>query len=196
MNRIPVRPTLIAAGIGLSALVAGGCSSSDEAPAGARKMSFKLTDAGCEPHTAKAPAGPIVFDVENAGTSKVNEFEVLDGDTILGEVENLSDGLTGTFSLSLEQGKYTLYCPGGFDERGTLTVSGQLQAKGGPQVEAAVSDYRAYLEKNMGELVATTEPFVEAVAAGDVEQAKQLYAAARVPYERIEPVADYLLLVV
>ena len=61
-------------------------------PPGAKKMAFKLTDAGCEPHNAKAPAGPINFEVENAGTSSVTELEVLDGETILGEVENLSDG--------------------------------------------------------------------------------------------------------
>lgn len=123
MRRTPVRTSLIAAGLGIAAIVAPGCGSSGDAPEGAKQMSFTLTDAGCEPNAAKAPAGPIVFDVENAGTSKVTEFEVLDGDTILGEVENLSDGLSGTFSLTLEQGEYTLYCPGGSDERGRLTVS-------------------------------------------------------------------------
>jgi iron uptake system component EfeO len=123
MRHNPVLSSLVAAGIGLAAL-ATGCGSSSEAPADAKRMSFTLTDAGCEPSSAKAPAGPILFEVENAGTSKVNEFEVLDGDTILGEEENLSDGLSGSFSLTLEKGSYTLYCPGGSDERGTLTVGG------------------------------------------------------------------------
>jgi iron uptake system component EfeO len=91
-------------------------------------MSFELTDAGCVPNTAKAPAGPIVFEVENAGTTSVTEFEVLEGETILGEVENLSDGLSGSFSLTLDAGEYTLYCPGGSDERGTLVVSGKTAA--------------------------------------------------------------------
>lgn len=172
-------------------LALSGCGSSEDTPAGAEKMSFKLTDAGCEPHDAKAPAGPIVFEVENAGTSAVSEFEVLDGETILGEKENLAaEGLTGSFSLTLEKGEYTLYCPGGADERGTLTVSGDAKASTGPQNEAAIARYRAYLEKNTGELVAATEPFVAAVEAGDVARAKQLYAAARIPYERIEPVAE------
>lgn len=131
MNRSPLPATLIAAGIGLAAIVALGCGSSSDAPAGAKRMSFTLTDAGCVPNTAKAPAGPIVFDVENTGTSKVTEFEVLDGDTILGEVENLSDGLSRTFSLTLEQGEYTLYCPGGADERGTLTVTSESRDRSG-----------------------------------------------------------------
>jgi len=59
-----------------------------------------------------------------------------------------------------------------------------------PQAEAAVADYRSYLEENTAELVAETEPFVAAVVAGELEKAKSLYATARTPYERIEPVAE------
>ena len=124
MQRNAFRIPLIAALAGLVALLAAGCGSSEDAPANAKRMSFTLTDAGCEPNSASAPAGPIVFEVENAGTTKVTEFELLDGDTILAEKENLSDGLSGSFWLDLEAGTYTLYCPGGSDERGTLTVTG------------------------------------------------------------------------
>jgi len=59
-----------------------------------------------------------------------------------------------------------------------------------PQAEAAVADYRGYLEENADELVATTKPFVAAVVAGNLAEAKVRYAPARIPYERIEPVAD------
>ena len=190
MNRLPLRAALIALTIGLLALFAAACGSSDEAPAGAKKMAFKLTDAGCEPHDAKAPAGPINFEVENAGTSKVTEMEIMDGETILGEKENLSDGLSGSFALTLEKGEYVIYCPGGDDERGTLTVSGELKTANSPEVEAAVEQYRKYIEQNTDELVAETQPFVAAVVAGDVARAKLLYPAARIPYERIEPVAE------
>lgn len=190
MNRSLVRAAHTLAAAGLLALFAAACGSSEDAPKGAKAMSFELTDAGCVPNTAKAPAGPITFEVENAGTSKVSEFEVLDGETILGEKENLSDGLSGSFSLTLEEGEYTLYCPGGDNERGTLTVSGKLQAESSPQVEEAIARYRDYLERNTAKLVASTAPFVAAVEAGDVEEAKALYASARVPYERIEPVAE------
>jgi iron uptake system component EfeO len=190
MNRSLVRavPTVMAAA--LLTLFAAACGSSNDAPKGAKTMSFELTDAGCVPNTAKAPAGPITFEVENAGTSKVTELEVMDGDTILGEVENLSEGFNGSFSLTLEQGEYTLYCPGGDDEKGTLTVSGKLDTENSPQVEEAISQYREYLEENTAALVSATEPFVAAVEAGDVEKAKSLYAAARIPYEKIEPVAE------
>jgi iron uptake system component EfeO len=190
MNRSSLRavPTVLA--VVLLALFAAACGASEDAPAGAKKMSFKLTDAGCDPHDAKAPAGPITFEVENDGSSKVTEMEVLDGETILGEKENLSDGLSGSFSLTLEEGEYVLRCNGGGEEDGTLTVSGKLKAGNGPEVEAAVAQYREYLEKNTGELVARTKPFVAAVVAGDVAAAKAAYPAARIPYERIEPVAE------
>ena len=128
MNRMSARAALTLVAVGLLSLFTAACGSSEDAPAGAKKVTFKLTDAGCEPHHAKAPAGPIEFEIENAGTSKVTEFEVLDGETILGEKENLSDGLSGSFALTLERGEYVIYCPGGDDDRGTLTVSGELEA--------------------------------------------------------------------
>jgi iron uptake system component EfeO len=177
------------AALGGLSILAAGCGSSD-APTGAKTMAFELTDEGCLPNQAKAPAGPINFEVENAGTSKVTELEVMDGETILGEVENLSDGLSGSFALTLEEGEYTLYCPGGETEKGTLGVSGELRAENSPHVEAAIDQYREYLEQNTAELVAETKPFVAALAAGQVAKAKLLYAAARIPYERIEPVAE------
>jgi iron uptake system component EfeO len=117
----PLRKPLSVAILAVASIAAG-CSSNEDVPAGAKKLSFKLTDAGCVPHSAKAPAGPVHFEVENGGTSAVTEFEVLEGDTILGEKENLSEGLAGNFSLTLDKGRYTIYCPGGSVERGPLTV--------------------------------------------------------------------------
>jgi iron uptake system component EfeO len=174
----------------LLVLFATACGSSEDPPPGAKQLSFELTDEGCLPHQASAPAGPITFEAENTGSSKVTEIEVMEGDTILGEKENLSDGLSGSFSLTLDAGEYTIYCPGGDVERGTLTVTGELKAKGSAKADAAVADYREYLEENTEELVAKTKPFVAAVVAGDVAKAKSLYAPARIPYERIEPVAE------
>ena len=189
MNRLSIRAALCLGAAALLALFATACGSSDDAPAGAETMSFKITDAGCDPHDAKAKAGPIDFQVESE-SSKVTELEVLDGETILGEKENLTEGLDGSFSLTLEEGEYTVRCNGGEDEDGTLVVTGKLESKNSPEVDKAIAEYRDYLEENTDELVTETKPFVAAVVAGDVAKAKSLYAAARIPYERIEPVAE------
>lgn len=177
--------------LGALGAFAVGCGSSEDAPPGAKKLSFKLTDAGCVPNSTSAPAGPIVFEVENAGTTAVTEIEVMEGDSILGEKENVADGLSGSFSLTLDAGDYTIYCPGGSNEEGTLSVTGKSDAAASaPDEKGAVAQYRGYLEHNTDELVEQTEPFVAAVIAGNVAKAKALYAAARIPYERIEPVAE------
>jgi iron uptake system component EfeO len=76
---------------------------------------------------------------------------------------------------------------GSGDETTTTELAEQVTS---PKVEAVVADYRDYLQQNADELVATTEPFVAAVVAGNLAEAKALYAAPRIPYERIEPVAD------
>jgi iron uptake system component EfeO len=76
---------------------------------------------------------------------------------------------------------------GSSDETTTAEVAEQVHS---PKVKAVVADYRGYLQQNADELVATTKPFVAAVVAGNLAEAKALYAAPRIPYERIEPVAD------
>jgi iron uptake system component EfeO len=58
-----------------------------------------------------------------------------------------------------------------------------------PLAADSVATYRAYLEQNADLLVQRTKPFADAVVAGKIAEAKALYAAAREPYERIEPVA-------
>jgi iron uptake system component EfeO len=177
----------------LLALLAAGCGSSGDAADG-RTLSFKLTDEGCEPQDAEITAGPVTFEAEG-DSSFVTELEVLEDESVIGEKENLTEGLTGSFTLNLDPGKYTLRCSLGTGEDGTLTVTGGGGAGAGgekadPQAEAAVERYREYLEKNTTKLVAATASFVNAVEQGDLEEARALYAPARVPYERIEPVAE------
>jgi iron uptake system component EfeO len=59
-----------------------------------------------------------------------------------------------------------------------------------PLAADSVATYRTYLETNADLLVQRTTAFVNAVVAGKIVEAKGLYAAAREPYERIEPVAE------
>lgn len=195
MHRNLVRIILCVGALGLLAVFATACGSSDDSTTSgssdAEVLSFTLTDTGCDPIDAEAAAGPITFEAENTSSNPdVHELEVLDGETVLGETPDLSEGDSGTFTLTLEAGEYTLLCPGTDGDSGTLTVSGELETSNSPEVEEAVATYREYLEENTAELVEATEPFVAAVVAGNIAEAKSLYPAARIPYERIEPVAE------
>ena len=166
MNRVPLRALIATVGLGLIALFVAACGSSNDSTSGgssadSTQLTFKLTDDGCDPVKAKAPAGPIDFTVENGGTGKYTELEVLDGETILGEKENIIEGTTGSFSLTLEEGEYAIRCnEGGGEGEGTLTVTGKLDTKTSPEVEGAIAGYRDYLVENTEELTAQTKPLV------------------------------------
>lgn len=200
MRRTSAGTGLVASLACLAALAAAGCGSDEGGAAAdgsssgdARTVQVAITDAGCEPARLSLPEGPTDFEVQNTGGGAVTELEVLDGDRVLAEAENVAPGLRGSFSLTLEEGDYTLYCPNGTSaERGTLTVTGGGAAQGAaaPAGAAAVGRYRTYLEAQAALLVARLRPFTAAVESGDVATAKRLFPTAREPYERIEPVAE------
>jgi iron uptake system component EfeO len=62
--------------------------------------------------------------------------------------------------------------------------------EGSPELDRAAREYQDYVDGQSELLVDRTEEFVAAVEAGDVEKAKKLYAPSRVPWERIEPIAE------
>jgi iron uptake system component EfeO len=138
----------------------------------------------------------VTFSVENGGTSKVTELEVLKEDgSILGEAENVVEGVPGSFSLKLAPGRYALSCPNGSSaEEGVLPVTGSASAAASePQSEllaGATVGYREYVEHETDELVQGTREFVAAIETGDLARAKELYGPVRAHYEAIEPVAE------
>lgn len=178
--------------LGVVLLVAGCGGSGTSGGRAGKPVAIALDDTGCTPVDLELAAGPTTFNVTGGGAGKVTEFEVFDGSRILGEVENVTPGLERSFALNLEAGSYVLSCTGGSQEpTGTLTVTGPGgAAKTDAAVVAAVKAYRGYLERQATEMVSATRRFTGAVLAGDVAAAKRLYGPARVPYERIEPVAE------
>ncbi|WP_046228353.1 iron uptake system protein EfeO [Paenibacillus dauci] len=56
----------------------------------------------------------------------------------------------------------------------------------------ATEQYRTYAISEIDAFVTETEKFTEAVKAGKMDEAKKLYAPARMHYERIEPIAEAL----
>jgi iron uptake system component EfeO len=154
-----------------------------------------VTSQGCEPKPAKVPAGAVEFDVTNAGAGSVSEAELRTSDKahILGEQENLTPGLSGGFSLTIQPGTYMINCPGASQADWTFTVTGKATGpswQSNPQLVTAVDGYSSYVKQNTTDLVSHTQTFCQAINAQDMNQAKALYPQARVYYERIEPVAE------
>jgi iron uptake system component EfeO len=183
----------ICAAIAAAALLAA-CGSSS--PKGSKVLAVTLTDSGCTPQHISVASGPVTFDVTNGGTSKVSEMELKDGSgVILGESENVVEGLKGKFSLNLGPGKYVVNCPSGdAEDQGTLvatgTASAQPKGASAPLLQAATSGYKRYVESEVALLRAGTARFVAALKRGDVAAAKQLFGPVRTHYEAIEPVAE------
>jgi iron uptake system component EfeO len=165
---------------------AGGSSSG-------RHVNVVLTAKGCAPEHASYDSGPLTFVVKNSDATAVSEIEVLSQDRILGEKENLAPGFTGTFSIQLSAGKYTVYCPGADTEKSTLTITGTaapvLGTAHGLLVQGA-DGYLNYVRTQVTGLTASVATLNRAVQAGNLEAAQVAYARARPYYERIEPVAE------
>ena len=152
------------------ALVASGCSSSGSSSKGSTgtaasadkssTVKINLTSQGCEPQPAKVPAGAVEFDVTNAGAGSVSEAELRTSDLahILGEQKNLTPGLSGGFSLTIQPGAYKINCPGASKPAWTFTVTGKaagLSWQSNPQLVTAVQGYAGDVKQNTADLVAT-----------------------------------------
>lgn len=180
----------------IATLAACGSSSSTGSSDKTAHVLVSITDEGCSPAELTTPAGPTTFDVTNKGAAGVTEFEVLDGTKILGEAENVASGLSGKFTLTLKEGSFVTYCPGGTkNERGVLTVgpgaaSPATADSTATAQAAAVAAYRAFVERKTALLTTDSKAFTDAVRSGDVDTSKSMFASARAPYEAIEPVAE------
>ncbi|MBR7652294.1 iron uptake system protein EfeO [Brucella oryzae] len=73
-----------------------------------------------------------------------------------------------------------------------LTLSfGAAKAEVSPlDLVQPIADYKVYVQENLDVLVKDTKAFTDAVKAGDLEKAKELYPSSRVSYEKIEPIAE------
>jgi iron uptake system component EfeO len=176
----------------LLAFVATGCGTLTSG--GGQTLEVTLTDAGCTPTRMTATSGTVTFAVANGGTSKVSELEVMKPNGVmLGEKENIVGPLTGSFTLTLQPGRYLLRCPNGDDDNdGELIVSGKRVAAtlATAQLNAAVTAYRLYVGEQVRLLAEGVNRFAAALEAGDLAQAKALFGPVRRYYERIETVAE------
>lgn len=166
----------------------------------ATKLTVESTTDACTVSAATAPSGTVAFEVTNS-TDDVTEFYVLaeDGQRIVGEVENITPGAPRELTVQLKPGDYFTSCKPGMVGTGIGTAAFEVTDSGvevelsgteQEQLDAAATNYIAYVKDQVAQLVPGTEAFLAAYLAGDTEKAKSLYAITRANYERIEPVAE------
>lgn len=147
-------------------------------------------DACTVSHT-RAKAGPVTFTVRNTSATGVTEVELLQGQRIVGEKENLAPGLAAvTFTVTLTGGAYSIVCPGAASETIPFTVTGTAPAGSGSDAAALLTagtkTYGDYVASTLADMVTATKRLQTAVDSGDVAAAKQQYALTRPFYEKIE----------
>jgi iron uptake system component EfeO len=173
-------------------------TANESAPSG-RNLSVQATDDACQVSAPAAPSGNLTFSVTNGG-SKVTEFYLLgsDGLRIVGEVENIGPGLSRDLVVTAPPGSYYTACKPGMVGDGirgefAVTDSGEdLTPKGDDKalVDQANKNYQAYVKDQTEQLVAKTKEFGALYLAHKDDEARALYPVARVPWERIETVAE------
>ena len=171
----------------------------DDVAGASRALTVSSTDSACDLSATEAPAGTLSFDVTNAGT-QVTEFYLLgeDGLRIVAEVENVGPQLSRQLVVNAPAGKYVTACKPGMTGEGiradfTVTESDEevaVSANDQELIDQAQSNYAAYVQDQSDQLVLKTQAFVDAYASGDDDQARAIYADARVHWERIETVAE------
>ncbi|EXU76173.1 iron uptake system protein EfeO [Erwinia mallotivora] len=157
------------------------------------QVKITVTDKQCEPMAVTVSTGKTQFIIQN-NSQKALEWEILKGVMVVEERENIAPGFSQKLTATLEAGEYEMTCGLLSNPKGKLTVKGGSAAANGKadvmQLAGPVTDYKAYVTKEVAQLVAGTKAFTDAVKAGDLEKAKALYAPTRSHYERIEPIAE------
>jgi iron uptake system component EfeO len=122
-RRLAITVTALGALLATGALA--GCGNGSK---GGEKIAVTATDTECQVAKTELTAGGYTFTVRNNGT-KVTEFYVYGkGDKVLGEVEDISPGVTRDLNVDLSAGEYQAACKPGMKGNGIrvkLTVTGQ-----------------------------------------------------------------------
>jgi iron uptake system component EfeO len=199
-HRILGPATAVALGAALAACGSGGSSgpaaAGPTAPAAdPRTVNVTITAAdGCKASTLTAPAGALTFNIVNQDATAISEFELQSGERIVAEKENLPPGFSGAFSVNVDGGNYTLYCPGAPQASTGFTVTGSAPsagaAAGGDALVQGTKQYADYVNTQIGYLEQTSEALDTALKGTDLKAAQAAYMKARPYYEKIEPVAE------
>ncbi|SNB69657.1 iron uptake system component EfeO [Arboricoccus pini] len=167
-----------------------------QSTAGDGAIAVVIDAKGCQSPDFKVQAGRNVFEIENRSDRAV-EWEILNGVMVVAERENIAPGFKQRLTVRLEPGHYEITCGLLSNPRGTLVASetdaSRAAATKGPDLRdllGPTAEYQVGLGMAAADLLEATTNLAQAVAAGDLEAARNLYAPARLAYARLEPSAD------
>jgi hypothetical protein len=131
------RRVVLAASLLLAPVLFAACgnasTSGPRASAGAVVVRITATPSGCPPIPARVPAGAVEVVATNLDAATVSEVEVrsFNLSQVLGEKENLIQGMSARFAISVAPGSYVVNCPGAAQSHWTLTAV-RAQKKSSP----------------------------------------------------------------
>ncbi|WP_093211524.1 MULTISPECIES: iron uptake system protein EfeO [unclassified Variovorax] len=168
-----------------------------KAPAKAADNAVTVTIQGnaCEPNEITVPAGRTTFTIVNK-SNRALEWEILDGVMVVEERENIAPGFSQTMTVKLQPGEFAITCGLLSNPRGKLRVTpsaaSDAEAARPSLVNyvGALAEYQVFLRLEAGSLDDAVRALADAVKAGDLPQARALYAPAHQAYKRIEPMAE------
>ncbi len=119
---------LVAAGCGnnggaTSAPASGAATSAPASGAATSTVTVVVTEAGCPPNPTSVKAGSVTFNATNQDAAAVSEVELKQGDVVVAERENLTPGLSASFTVQLTPGTYVVECPGATTDETDFTVT-------------------------------------------------------------------------
>jgi iron uptake system component EfeO len=119
-----IRPLRLAPVLFAVATRVGGCGGSGAGNSVRSAVKVVLTPAGCTPRPATIPAGKVTVHFVNRNAESVSAAELRTGDLtrVVGELENITPGISGSFTVTLRPGSYVLYCDGAARPESVLTV--------------------------------------------------------------------------
>lgn len=191
LNRARASLALLA----VAAALVAGCSAKQPSRPTNGAITVDAGEDSCALGVAELPAGRHTFEVTNTSAQVTEVYIYAAGDRIMGEVENIGPATHRPLTVDLPGGDYQVACkPGmvGAGIRSPLKVTGSTAPTQtvDQELAGAVRSYRAYVESETQALVDTTSALTAAVRSGDLAKSKMSYAAARLHYERIEPIAE------
>ncbi|MDP9910839.1 iron uptake system component EfeO [Variovorax boronicumulans] len=197
--------TLMRVAVGASALlVVAGLAAFWYASNQARKAPPKAVDHAvtvtirgnaCDPNEITVPAGRTTFTIVNQ-SNRALEWEILDGVMVVEERENIAPGFSQTMTVKLSPGDFAITCGLLSNPRGKLHVTpsaASLAEEARPSLVnyvGALAEYQVFLRLEAATLDDAVRALADAVKAGDLAQARALYAPAHQAYKRIEPMAE------